>query len=55
MIARKALVVRPPPPTSFKVEIRRLPPLLSEVEFRNTMLEHNKDVQFAQYVPGKLK
>lgn len=42
-------------PQSYKVHVRRLPPLLREEEFYATIEEFMKDILLKQYVHGKLK
>lgn len=42
-------------PQSYKVHVRRLPPLLKEEEFYATIEEFMKDILLKQYVHGKLK
>ncbi|CAK75190.1 unnamed protein product (macronuclear) [Paramecium tetraurelia] len=52
MISKRALNKGP---QSFKVHIRRLPPLLREEEFYATIQEYLNDIVMKYYVKGKLK
>jgi len=39
----------------FKVEIRKLPPHLSEDQFQISLSPHSDDILFQYYVQGKIK